>query len=72
MRDWEAFVREHLRLEDMKPGREHRIVRELAAQLEDIYRDALAQGMTDDDADSYARRQVRDWECFACDLRRAA
>jgi predicted permease len=55
----------------MKPDHEHRIVRELAAQLEDIYRDALSRGMTEEEADSHTRHQVRDWECFACDLRRA-
>ena len=48
MRDWQAFVRERLRLPGLTPEREARIVRELAAQLEDFYRDALARGATDD------------------------
>ena len=35
MRDWEGFVLENLSLPELKPKRELRIVRELAAQLED-------------------------------------
>ncbi len=71
MRDWEAFVRQHLRLPEFKPEREKRIVRELAAQFEDFYRDALARGLTEDGADQFAQRQIRDWEGFASDVRRA-
>ncbi len=71
MRDWEAFVRQHLRLPELKPEREKRIVRELAAQFEDFYRDALARGLTEDEADQFAQRQIRDWEGFASDVRRA-
>ncbi len=71
MRDWETFVRQHLRLPELKPERERRIVRELAAQFEDFYRDALARGLTEDEADQFAQRQIRDWEGFASDVRRA-
>ncbi len=71
MRDWEAFVRQHLRLPELKPEREKRIVRELAAQFEDFYRDALARRLTEDGADQFAQRQIRDWEGFASDVRRA-
>ena len=71
MRDWEAFVRQHLRLPELKPEREKRIVRELAAQFEDFYRDALSRGLTKDEADEFAQRQIRDWEGFASDVRRA-
>jgi putative ABC transport system permease protein len=68
VRDWAAFVRTRLILPGLAPKREARIVRELAAQLEDFYRDALARGLSDADADAYACRQVRDWERFAQDL----
>ena len=71
MRDWEAFVRQHLRLPELKPEREKRIVRELAAQFEDFYRDALSRGLTEDGADEFAQRQIRDWEGFASDIHRA-
>ena len=71
MRDWQRFVREHLALPEFKPEREKRIVRELAAQLEDFYRDARARGLNEAEALGFAQRQIRDWECFASDLRRA-
>jgi putative ABC transport system permease protein len=68
VRDWAAFVHSRLRLPDLTPGRESRIVRELAAQLEDFYRDALARGASDADADAHACRQVRDWERLTQDV----
>jgi len=71
MRDWQAFVRAHLSLADLTPEREARIVREIAAQLEDFYRDAIARGATDADADHYARKQLTDWTKMAADVRRA-
>jgi predicted permease len=71
VRNWEAFVRRHLLLPDLKPERERRIVRELADQLEDFYRDAIARGLSEEEADAFAVRQIRDWECFASDVRRA-
>ena len=70
MRNWEAFVRERLSLSEFKPEREKKIIREVAAQLEDFYREALSRGMTETEADAYARRQIKDWECFASDVRR--
>src|SRR5262245_26672418 len=71
MRDWRTFVRERIQLDDLEPEREVRIVRELAAQLEDFYREALARGATDADADAYARAQITDWARLVDDLRRA-
>jgi putative ABC transport system permease protein len=71
VRDWEAFVRERLRLPGLTPERESRIVRELAAQLEDFYQDARADGASDEEADAYAARQVEDWDRFAHDVSRA-
>ncbi len=68
MRDWRAFVRERLRLPGLAPEREARIVRELAAQLEDFYRDARAAGASPEEADAHASRQVRDWDRMAADL----
>ena len=65
MRDWSAFVRSHLSLPQLSPEREARIIRELAAQLEDFYRDAVARGRSDAEADAYARAQIRDWSGMA-------
>ena len=71
MRDWTTFVRSRLRLSGLTPAREARIVRELAAQLEDFYRDALARGLSDAEADSEACRQISDWDRLAEDVRLA-
>ncbi|HET7217273.1 MAG TPA: ABC transporter permease [Vicinamibacterales bacterium] len=65
MRDWLRYVRQRLSLPELTPEREARIVRELAAQLEDFYRDAVAGGASDEDADAYARRQIEDWDRMA-------
>jgi len=71
MRDWQAFVRARLSLGDLTPAREARIVRELATQLEDFYRDAIARGRSPGEADAYARAQIADWPRMADDVRRA-
>jgi putative ABC transport system permease protein len=71
MRDWRAFVRERLRLPALAPEREAHIVREVAAQLEDLYRDAIAGGATEDEADARAAAHIRDWDRLAADLERA-
>ena len=68
MRDWQAFVRARLRLPGLPPERESRIVRELAAQLEDFYREALAGGASEAEADAHACRQIRDWDGMAHDV----
>jgi putative ABC transport system permease protein len=57
-----------LKLPDLTPERESRIVRELAAQLEDFYREAAARGADDAAADAYACAQIRDWERMAQDV----
>jgi len=68
VRDWQAFVRARLRLPGLPPEREARIVRELAAQLEDCCRDALARGAADADADAHAAGQISDWEQMTRDV----
>ena len=68
MRDWHDFVRSRFRLPGLTPEREARIVRELAAQLEDFYREAVARGESDDEADAHACRQIGDWERMAQDV----
>lgn len=71
MRDWGAFVRARLTLPALSPEREARIVRELAAQVEDFYRDALARGLSEEDADAFAIAQVSDWSKLSRDVERA-
>ncbi len=71
MRDWEAFVRERLSLPKLQPEREQHIICELAAQLDDFYRDGLSRGLTETEADVFAREQIRDWDCLASDVQRA-
>jgi putative ABC transport system permease protein len=69
MRDWEQYVRGHLSLPDLTRGRESRIVREVASQLEDVFREAVARGMTESEADAHTRAQITDWSRFAESLR---
>ena len=71
MRDWHAFVRARLSLPDLIAEREARIVREIAVQLEDFYRDARAGGGSEDEADAFAQRQIGDWPRLARELRTA-
>jgi putative ABC transport system permease protein len=71
VRNWQVFVRERLRLPDLPAGREARIVREIAAQLEDFYRDAVARGATDGEADAATAAHIRDWPRLAADVIRA-
>ena len=71
MRDWVVYVRERLPLPDLTRDREARIVRELASQLEDFYREAMAGGLTDAEADAHARRQIQDWDALAREVARA-
>jgi putative ABC transport system permease protein len=71
VRDWTAFVRSHLAVPDLTPERETRIIRELAAQLEDFERDAMARGATAAEADAFARAQITDWTRMARDVSQA-
>jgi len=71
MRDWEEYVRGHLALPDLTPGREERIVRELAGQLDEFFRDALARGLDEREAVAHACRQVPDWSDLAAQVREA-
>ena len=68
MRDWETYVRTHLPLSHLTRERESRIVQELASQLEDFHREAVARGMTESDADAFARAQITDWTSLASTL----
>jgi putative ABC transport system permease protein len=71
MRNWHDYVRARLALPGLAPAREARIVRELAAQLEDFYQEAVARGLPDSEADAYACGQIPDWGRLADDMRLA-
>ena len=70
MPDWTAYVRSHLLLRGLRPDRETAIVEDLARQLEDAYRDALAAGMSEADALTFTTRHVSDWEGLGRELER--
>ncbi len=71
MHDWIQYVREHLRLADMKDDRKEKIIRELACQMEELYLDALATASSEDEALRQADRQIGDWELLAVEVSRA-
>jgi predicted permease len=68
MRDWKRYVREHMPLADVEGPVEVEIVEEIASQLEDCYREALAGGAAEEAADAEARALVTDWNDLAKDI----
>jgi predicted permease len=68
MRDWQAFVRSQLHLNAVHPAREARLISEVAAQLEDLYQDAILCGASEEEADALARQHIVDWSRLAADL----
>ena len=71
MPDWRRHVRERLRLPGLRAGREAEIVEDLALQLEDAWRAAIARGATEAEAEAAARREIGDWDTLAADIARA-
>ena len=65
MPDWNRFVRDHLPANGLKREQEESVIAELAQQLEDLYREALTGGASEEEAVEYARRQIPDWEALA-------
>ena len=61
MRDWQAYVRARLQTDGLRPDLEQDVIDDLAGQLEEACRDALARGMTDADAEAAAIAHVTDW-----------
>lgn len=68
MRDFKAYVREHLSSLVLPPERELKVVDELAAQLEDAYETALARGLPEHEAWNAVERQIPDWTVVADDI----
>ncbi len=69
MRDWSRYVREHLKLAEMRGHPQGEIVEEIAGQMEEIYREAVAGGATEERADAIARDHIDDWDALAEQIR---
>jgi len=68
MREWAAYVRARLRLPELESGREAEIVEELAQQLDEAAREALASGATPEEARTRALDHLTDWGRLRDDL----
>ncbi len=70
MPEWTKFIRQNLRLHGLCPDREAEIIEDLAQQLEDAYREALAGGMAEAGAVASARQHVPAWDSLNRELQR--
>src|SRR5262245_33853819 len=70
MPNWNHIVREHLAVLRLPPEREIDIVEEQALHLEAAYEDALADGLSETEAEARAV-QSYDWRLLECELSRA-
>src|SRR6266508_6184600 len=70
MPNWNHIVRQHLAVLRLPPEREVEIVEELAQHLEAAYEDALADGLSEMEAEARAV-QSYDWRLLECELSRA-
>src|SRR5215510_6846082 len=70
MQNWNHIVREHLAVLRLPPEREIEIVEEQALHLEAAYEDALADGLSEAEAEARALRSY-DWGLLGCELSRA-
>jgi putative ABC transport system permease protein len=68
MPDWIHLVRERLALEALARGLEDSVIEEIAAQLEDCWRDALARGASEEAARAEALALIEDWDRLASDI----
>src|SRR5215475_2201820 len=68
--NWNQVVREHLAALRLPPEREIEIVEEQALHLEAAYEDALADGLSEAEAEARALRSY-DWRLLECELSRA-
>jgi len=70
MPEWSDYIRRNLRVRGLRPDREAEIIEDLAQQLEDAYREALARGVARDEALALARQHVPDWDALSRELER--
>src|SRR5260370_36988993 len=71
MHDWTRYLQEHLGPLRVRPEREAEVIRELAGQLEETYRVALASGASEAEAFASAASQFPDWNALARDIEAA-
>jgi hypothetical protein len=69
--NWIQIARQHLAVLRLPPEREIEIVEEQALRLEAAYEDALADGLSEAEAEARAMRSY-DWRLLECELSRAA
>src|SRR5262245_10981958 len=70
MPNWNHIVRQHLAVLRLPAEREIEIVEEQALHLEAAYEDALADGLSEVEAEARALRSY-DWRLLECELSRA-
>lgn len=68
MPDWKKIVRERLGTLPLTNGRREEVIEELAQQLESAYEEALAQGITEQEALRRSLAQFKDWEKLRMEL----
>ena len=68
--EWEQYVRRRLPSLGLEPEREMEIIEELALCLETACEEALAEGMTDDEARAIALALITDWQFLECEVSR--
>ncbi len=68
MPDWKQFVSARLRLPGLRPERAAEIADDVAQQLEEAYRAALAQGLSETEAARRAEQEIPDWASFAREI----
>jgi putative ABC transport system permease protein len=68
MPDWVRLVRERLALQPLARSLEDSVVEEIAAQLEDCWRDARARGASEEAALTEALALIEDWDRLASDI----
>jgi len=70
MRDWKQYIKNHLPAEHFRGELMEEILDELAAHLEDAYREALAKGAREEEAEARALEQIEDWDGLAANILR--
>jgi putative ABC transport system permease protein len=68
--NWKQIVRKHLAALRLPPEREIEVVEELALHMEAVYEGALADGLSESEAEARAA-QGYDWRLLECELSRA-
>ncbi|HXU46345.1 MAG TPA: ABC transporter permease [Thermoanaerobaculia bacterium] len=71
MADWKRLVREHLPPLDLPGRREAEVVEELALELEEAWRAAVASGAEPEEAERLALERMGDWRALAQGIRDA-